>query len=403
MGGAGKATRLLPQIQLPDRDNNMVSFIVKLDRQMKQLMETFNDATPPSDEEDQMTMERLSAVCNAYTKSIAPKIYPRKASTVDTALKINATKSSSGTLVKGFVSSTVVNASMTDDEFDEETELKRRNEKQAQDDARELADRLRKWEPKERHRLKSRVDFMHREEQYAITFAKQSAEMASYLSTYDDDEEEVRGRDLWFTDRDLWISRRKPIRDREEAMDLRFRARLEQQITDTLRSEKNVVRASDFKPDLLLKLKTTLKFLNPLSGPNADMELMTYTVRWELVTPSTIESKVKPLVSARIENFMGAPDTDLVDFILETILPDMQKAQDGVEYYAGQQRDVKEILSDIQEAFGESEEERDEASSLVHDVWRIVIWDTEKLHLLDGANVEGLDKDVADLEINEIL
>jgi hypothetical protein len=43
-------------------------------------------------------------------------------------------------------------------------------------------------------------------------------------------------------------------------------------------------------------------------------------------------------------------------------------------------------------AFGESPEERKEAESLLSAIWKVIIWETEKMYLVQsGHQVDGID------------
>ncbi len=139
--------------------------------------------------------------------------------------------------------------------------------------------------------------------------------------------------------------------------------------------------------------------MTPFAGPDASMQLLAHPIEWHLVTESVVERRLKPLIGAKIEHFLGTADPEMIEFLLETLVPKPDIPM---------QRPIANILADVEEAYGETEEEKREAKSLVEDVWRCVVWETEKMKLLmlkDGGQkqVLGLDKEVDEVEIAEVL
>lgn len=261
--------------------------------------------------------------------------------------------------------------------------------------------------------------------------------MLQFLKEYDDDIAEKENKDLWFRDRDQWIKDREKIRSKEIKLDAEDRQRemnmirdreeaekrrrdreraLERQKEESRRKEEerrlrkmedsrpDVLSATELKKKLHEKLKTDLKFLHPISGINMHQELLEYPIDWTLVPFTLIEKRIAPLVGAKIRQFLGEDEPNLVDFILETVLPS-EKAQNenGELMFTSQQRDIHEVSEEIEVAFGDSDEDKEEARSLMREILRTVIWFVERSRIIEDREVQGLEKPVDELEIEEIM
>jgi hypothetical protein len=84
---------------------------------------------------------------------------------------------------------------------------------------------LRKWESREHHRIRDHKERVRDESDYQEKLGKKKEHMSTYLTNFDDDEEEKRGQDDWFYDRDRWIERRRTYRQREADADYNDRHR----------------------------------------------------------------------------------------------------------------------------------------------------------------------------------
>lgn len=156
------------------------------------------------------------------------------------------------------------------------------------------------------------------------------------------------------------------------------------------------MRAVDFRKQLHDLLRSTLTFLDPLSKANMDTTaLFAHKIDWALLDDTSIDRKLRPLIDTKLESFLGAKEPELVDFILEAVLPKKDAAHDVVEPGV--------VLEEILVAFGEGEEERREAEAMVADVWRTVVWETEKARVADGREITGLEKPIEELEVAEVL
>ena len=101
---------------------------------------------------------------------------------------------------------------------------------------------------------------------------------------------------------------------------------------------------------------------------------------------------------------IGQPEPDLVELILEMALPaDKAPNEHGEVMFTSQQRDIQEVLQEMEAAFGDTDEDREEARSLMRDILRCVIWYVERSRVVDSRTVEGLDKPVEELEIEEVM
>jgi hypothetical protein len=52
-----------------------------------------------------------------------------------------------------------------------------------------------------------------------------------------------------------------------------------------------------------------------------DNRLANYPVRWRSMTQEIIRQKLAPLIDKRIAAFLQTKDSEMVEFVLETILP----------------------------------------------------------------------------------
>jgi hypothetical protein len=68
----------------------------------------------------------------------------------------------------------------------------------------------------------------------------------------------------------------------------------------------------------------------------------------------------------------------------------------------GQDKYAMDMLAEITTAFGESDEEKDEAKDLVEQLWRCIIWETEKRRVINGRSVSGLEVPWEDLEVEHV-
>ncbi|KAL7412506.1 hypothetical protein BDY24DRAFT_393154 [Mrakia frigida] len=114
----------------------------------------------------------------------------------------------------GFVPASGSGIERTDEE---EEEL--RKEKRRRDQADSLRERERRFEQRERQRLVLIDREIASERQRNLEEDQDHRSMKEKLARWDDDEQEERGRDLWYADRPRWRSQRTPLRRREEEAD----------------------------------------------------------------------------------------------------------------------------------------------------------------------------------------
>lgn len=239
----------------------------------------------------------------------------------------------------------------------------------------------------------------------------------TFLAEYDDDVEDEKEKDEWYFDRDRWIEKRRIHRDRERMWDERGRNREEADLKraeeglapvdrtqedeaekeDASTKSHDVITARKLIPLLRDLLKTKLPFFNPLDPSSMNTQLLySHSIRWPQLTKPIMKRKLVPLIDKAINNFLGDSEPELVEFIVDAVTP---KEDSDVNPVSPQS-----LLDEIIVVFGDGDEERKEAEKLVSDVWRSIVWETEKLFLVAGRNVVGLEEgDIIDLEPQEIL
>ena len=302
--------------------------------------------------------------------------------------------------------------------------------------------------------------------------------MEKYLADYDDDKEDALGQDEWFVDRQRWVEKRKYLLLREADQDERDRTQEkrehqqqeQQQAQDsterTRRSERSrsprrrdhaprssseadaaaasaatasatgddgnkeapplapvVMRYVDLRKALQAVLRGPLAFLNPLAKESAldggRAAAFSYQVEWQyllagLEMEEVVERRLRPLIDQKLEAFLGTQEPELVDFILESVLPKKGAAHENSV-------DPHTVLEEIMVAFGDGEEEKREAEDMVRLLWHAIIWEVEKRKAVLGGSgsasggsgsagsarrpvqVTGLDKPLHELEVSEIL
>jgi hypothetical protein len=130
-----------------------------------------------------------------------------------------------------------------------------------------------------------------------------------------------------------------------------------------------------------------------MSSSNSTINPFQVSINWNNLSQEAIVKKVTPFVDAKVCDFFGASEPEWVEHIIQAILPlkDDDKA-----------KDPKDILEEICAAFGDSEEEIKEAEQLIQNCWKLIIWETEKIHVLGGKSLVA-EKDLIDYEINDFL
>lgn len=219
--------------------------------------------------------------------------------------------------------------------------------------------------------------------------------MLKYYAEYDDDKEAERGDDYWFTDRDRWVDMRRKQREYERQADEADRRKENPQPPPVQSLKRPVsaepVRGQDFMASLSRMVKRDLPFLSPLyRGGNE--KLFNYRIDWSSLSRAIIDKKILPLIESRIVQYLGEKDQDLFDFIVEAVIP--QTDSDT--------KDAMSVLEEILTAFGDNEEERNHATSLIEDIWRVIIWETEKAKLAADREISGLEVPLLELDIGHV-
>ena len=247
---------------------------------------------------------------------------------------------------------------------------------------------------------------------YAEQLRRAADSMRHFLNVYDDDVEDQKGEDEWYTDRQRWVDKRRYLLKNEADRDEqdRRREREEQRQGNKRRSERrshSPVDVKRHKPDTngrkdqnCDQLRSHLRRelldgpLSVLLKPNAD--LFAFGVDWDAVGQNAIEAQLRPAIEDKICQFLGGSEPDLVDFIVEAILPKKDATH-------AQAKDYRDVLQEIKIAFGEGEEEERAADDLVRQVWRIIIWEQEKRKLAVTLRLDMDSKPIEKITIDECL
>lgn len=267
--------------------------------------------------------------------------------------------------------------------------------------------RVRRWEVREQRSIKLRVETERRQADAKMQLDKTRVARDQFLSNFDDDLEDKKGEDDWFVDRQRWVDKRQYIlkpeveqddRDRQAASDKGSSSNKRTRSSSPSRRErkKNSSKAitwRDLHSQLADLLAKSLRFLNPLAEENANMNaLYSFPIAWDLLDDTIVHKRVSPLIDQRITNFLGGSEPDLVEFILDAVLPKNKEIQSH-----------SQVLEEIKVAFGEGEDENKEAQELVRLVWQTIIWETEKRKLVEERDVSALDKPLEEVSIEECL
>ena len=234
--------------------------------------------------------------------------------------------------------------------------------------------------------------------------------MSEFLASYDDDEEEKIERDNWFYDRDEWICKRRPIRDREldfDRQEINRKSRAHSRTTShessrrasiSASKEPDVMSAKELKSRLGLLLDQRLQFLKP-GNMAPDSDILKYRISWHLLSKKAVDRSLVPILENRIEQFLGQKDAELVEFLTETIVP--ADVLSGKSTFSSKlvSKDPREILEEIYAAFGETDDDRKEATSIVAAAWKCIAWETEKNAIVQGRAVSGLEGELEDLKV----
>ncbi|KAH8552299.1 hypothetical protein BGW37DRAFT_304737 [Umbelopsis sp. PMI_123] len=308
---------------------------------------------------------------------------------------------------QAFVREAAHDDSMMDIDDEDEVE-RRRQEKREQEMEIAFRERERRWEQREAKMARNYERDANKELEIVEREKQDREAMAIRLAEWNDDREaEVED---FYRNRDKWISRRGPARDREAQVDDRDRKREQEEIEEQRRREEEEIKSGKGLA-AGAKIQTKISFgkaikrranlvggeddeddddttkrkkrvLVPLdygelehpegtgnpeerkkkvkelidSIPASQEGLWNWHIKWDELDNDTLEKKLRPFVSKKIVELLGVQEDELTQFVLDFI----RKRQPP-----------SALAKELEMALDE------EASMFVMKLWRMIIFETE--------------------------
>ncbi|KAG2182597.1 hypothetical protein INT44_005576 [Umbelopsis vinacea] len=294
-------------------------------------------------------------------------------------------------------------------DIDDEDEVeRRRQEKREQEMDIAFRERERRWEQREAKMARNYERDANKELEIAEREKLDKETMAARLAEWNDDREaEVED---FYRNRDKWLSRRGPVRDREAQADDRDRKREQDELEDQRRREEEEIKsgkglAAGAKIHTKLSFGKAIKrranlvggeddedddesakrkkrVLVPLdygeldhhdaagnpeerkrkvkqlidSIPASQEGLWSWQIKWDELDNDTLEKKLRPFISKKIVELLGVQEDELTQFVLD---------------FLKKRQPPNALAKELEMALDE------EASMFVMKLWRMIIFETE--------------------------
>ncbi|KAJ2955997.1 hypothetical protein NQZ79_g8101 [Umbelopsis isabellina] len=265
-----------------------------------------------------------------------------------------------------------------DDDDDEDEVERRRQERREQEMEIAYRERERRWEQREAKMARIYERDANKEIEMAERETYERETMATRLAEWNDDKQ--ASSEDFYRNRDKWLHRRQPLREREAQADDRDRRREQDDIEEQKRREeeeikigKGLAMGAKITPihtkisldygelvhyDTAIHAEDRKKKIKELieSIPASQEGLWNWQIKWDELDKDTIEKKLRPFVAKKIVELLGVQEDELTQFVIDFI----QKRQPPSAL-------AKELETTLDE----------EAAMFVMKLWRMIIFETE--------------------------
>ncbi len=154
-----------------------------------------------------------------------------------------------------------------------------------------------------------------------------------------------------------WLSKRQKDLTRELDWDTFDEQQEKKEEEEALKASQQLPSEPVVVGKIMTKEERTLAMKDLIDRIPADKEgLWRWPIKWEYLTKSLLESKLKPFISKKVLEYLGAEESDLVDFVSRVIAGRSTAEAVVVE--------LKTILDEDAEMF-------------VMKLWRMLVYETE--------------------------
>ena len=212
---------------------------------------------------------------------------------------------------------------------EDEEEERKRKEKRDEELLKAFKERERKWEAYEAERPKRLAAEEDREKDDEAHLQAEKEKAQAWLHSYNDDEE--KDYDDFFRDRyafdeiaklkrERWVSRRQRDLAKEQDWD-------QQDALDEARESEEAAKAAQVVPEVssvvgrIMTKEERVEALQELVQkiPIDKEGLWEWPIKWDYLTESLLEGKLRPFVSKKVVEYIGAEESDLVDYAIRAV------------------------------------------------------------------------------------